>query len=115
MVSRNHWTKCFNSLLMIDFIVPSFLTGNIRLVSSANWWMIDFDNTNCMSLKYNRNDKGHRVHPPGTSHVIVLIVLMLDKTPWRKTHCLEFLWKELIPQYSTFTNRLSWFTVLNAF
>ena len=31
----NHWCKSFNSWLMKDLIVPSFLAGNRRLVSSV--------------------------------------------------------------------------------
>ena len=32
---RNNWTKSFNSWLITDSIVPSFLAGNKRLLSSA--------------------------------------------------------------------------------
>ena len=32
---RNNWTKSFNSWLITDSIVPSFLAVNKRLVSSA--------------------------------------------------------------------------------
>ena len=31
----NHWTKSFNSWLIADSIVPSFLAGHERLVSSV--------------------------------------------------------------------------------
>ena len=34
LLLRNHWTKSFNSWLMMDTIVPIFLAGNKRLVSS---------------------------------------------------------------------------------
>ena len=33
----SHWAKSFNSCLTPDSIVPSFLAGNKRLVSSAKW------------------------------------------------------------------------------
>ena len=36
LLLRNHWTKSFNSWLMTDSIVPSFLARNKRLVLSAN-------------------------------------------------------------------------------
>ena len=81
--------------MMINSIVSSFPLGNIRLVLSANLWMIDLENT-------------HKVpwaDPWKTPHVIVL---MLDEFPCRKPYCLRFLKRELknllanprIPQYS---------------
>ena len=72
LLSLNYWSKCFNSLVMLDYIVPNFLLGYIK------WWMIDLENTNYRSLIYKRSNKSLRVDPPGTSHVIVL---MLDKSP----------------------------------
>ena len=78
LLSLNYWSKCFNSLVMLDYIVPNFLLGYIKSVSSAKWWMIDLENTNYRSLIYKRSNKSLRVDPPGTSHVIVL---MLDKSP----------------------------------
>ena len=44
LLPLNHWTKCFNLLLMTDSLVPSFLLENIRLVLSAKLWMIDLEN-----------------------------------------------------------------------
>ena len=59
----NHWTKCFNSVLMIDSVVRSFLRGNIRLESPAEWYRIDFENRHCRSLMYKRTKKRPRVDP----------------------------------------------------
>ena len=92
LLPLSHWTKCFNSLLMTDSIVPSSLLENIRLISSAKWWMIDFQNAYCRSLIYRRNNKGPRVDSWGTPHVIVF---MLEETPCRESYCLRFLRKEL--------------------
>ena len=50
LLPLNHWTKCFNSQLIIDSIVPNFLHENIRLVSSAKWWRIE--NTHCRSFTH---------------------------------------------------------------
>ena len=48
----NRWATCFNLLLMIYFIVPSFSLGNTRLVSSTKWWKIDLEDTHYRSLMY---------------------------------------------------------------
>ena len=37
LLFRDHWTKSFNSWLMTDLIVPSFLARSKRLVSSTKW------------------------------------------------------------------------------
>ena len=63
---------------MTDSIVTSFLLENIRLVSSANLWMIDLENAHCRSLIYRRNNKVPKVDPGGTPQVIAL---MLKETP----------------------------------
>ena len=64
LLHLNHWTKCFNSLLMTDSIVLiSFLLENIILVLSAKCWMMDFLNAYYSSLMYLTNDKGPRVDP----------------------------------------------------
>ena len=36
LVPRNNWTKSFNSWLITDSIVPSFLAGNKRLCHLQN-------------------------------------------------------------------------------
>ena len=38
----NHCDRSFSSWLTTGSIVPSFLAGNRRLISSAKWWIIDF-------------------------------------------------------------------------
>ena len=43
--------------------MPSFLAGNRRLVSSAEWWIIDFKKAAFKSLMWTRNNKGPNVEP----------------------------------------------------
>ena len=43
LLLRNHCDRSFSSWLTTDSVVPSFLAGNRRLVSSAKWWIIDFE------------------------------------------------------------------------
>ena len=37
LLLRSHWIKRFNSWLITDSIVSSFLAGSKNLVSSAEW------------------------------------------------------------------------------
>ena len=37
LLLRSHWIKSFNSWLITDSIVSSFLAGSKNLVSSAEW------------------------------------------------------------------------------
>ena len=65
LLPLNHWTLCFNSLLMTDSVVPSFLVEHIRLALFVKLWMIGFENAHCRSLMYRRNNKGPNVDPWG--------------------------------------------------
>ena len=47
LLLRNHWTKSFNSWLMMHSIVPNFLAENKRLLSSEKWRTIDFEKVLC--------------------------------------------------------------------
>ena len=50
LLFRDHWTKSFNSWLMTDLIVPSFLARSKRLVSSTKWWRTYFEKALCRSF-----------------------------------------------------------------
>ena len=79
LVSLKHWTKCFNSLMIIDSLVPSFLTGNIRLGSSTKWWMLalkglrDSGNKPCQK-GYSRKDRYY--FKTSTSFLKILVSLL---------------------------------------
>ena len=66
LLFHNHCDRSFSSWFTTDSIVPSFLSGNGRLVSSAKWWIINFENAPCKSLMYTRNNKGPNIEPCGT-------------------------------------------------
>ena len=79
-----HWTKSFNSWLMTDSVVPRFLGGNKRWVSSAKWWTTDFEKTFCRSFIYRRKSKRPNVEPCGAPQVTVLI---LEEYQGKLTYC----------------------------
>ena len=63
-------------------------TRNIRLVSSAKWYLIELDNIQFCSLSCKKNTKRSSVYPWWT---LKIIVLMLDEIFCKKTCFFELL------------------------
>ena len=74
LLLRNHCDRSFSSWLTTNPVVPSFLAGNRRLVSSAKWLIINFEKEPSKSLMYSRNNKRPNVEPCRTLQVTCLVM-----------------------------------------
>ena len=87
-VSNNPNAPFFVVWLITDSVVPSFLAGNKRLVSSAKWWTADFEKTFCRSFVWGRKSKEPNIEPCRTPQVTVLT---LGECPgnWHIAFCIR--------------------------
>ena len=110
---------CLSSWFTISLMTCSSLCDR-KLVSSAKRWNFNNFETLCISFMYIKNNNGPRTLPCGTPHFIVRVA---DLTSFILTsHLRSFKYDLnhsrgmlLMPKFSSFLIRMSWWTVLKCF
>ena len=74
LLLRNYWTKSFNSWLMTDSIVPSFLAGNKRPSKTFSAYMVLTFN---IKIKYFNTRRCQEDTPCHCKHVVSTSILKI--------------------------------------